>query len=366
MKKIQLFIIQIFLFSCLIISNSFSKALPPGSGVADVPANVLILLDKSGSMGATSYSGANIGIPYSITPISNTGNYISHNGSTLYGVDHSSNALTSIVGSRNTYRLRQRFPQCSTYYDRGQNVLYHNNHIYFIGKYYYSDSPRFCKVNTTTGNVKYIKNIGNRYSHIGMQKHNDIIFVVANDRTITLHNTATNQSKVCGSGGILNRAISGSSVNSRMRFTVDASGNLVFLTQNLLYKFSRSGMNCPGNNPSYTNTRFTGQLSNPIAMAGHPSNENILYLISRSTITKATLTGSGNNVGSNSVSREVVGRYGGLNPNTYNPTSKSAIRFRSLRDIKIDHALNRIFVSDGHQRLIQTFDLDMNYHGHSG
>ena len=60
MKKIKLFIIQIFLFSCLIISNSFSKALPPGSGVADVPANVLILLDKSGSMGATSYSGANI------------------------------------------------------------------------------------------------------------------------------------------------------------------------------------------------------------------------------------------------------------------------------------------------------------------
>ena len=108
MKKIKLFIIQIFLFSCLIISNSFSKALPPGSGVADVPANVLILLDKSGSMGATSYSGANIGIPYSITPISNTGNYITH-GNTLYGVNHSSNAQTSIVSSRNTYRLRQRF-----------------------------------------------------------------------------------------------------------------------------------------------------------------------------------------------------------------------------------------------------------------
>ena len=101
-------------------------------------------------------------------------------------------------------------------------------------------------------------------------------------------------------------------------------------------------------------------------MAGHPSNENILYLISRSSITKATLTGSGNNVSSNSVSREVVGRFGSINPNTYNPTSKSAIRFRSLRDIKIDHALNRIFVADGHQRMVQSFDLDMNYHDHSG
>ena len=46
MKNFKLFIIQVVLFSCLIFNNSFSKALPPGSGVADVPANVLILLDK--------------------------------------------------------------------------------------------------------------------------------------------------------------------------------------------------------------------------------------------------------------------------------------------------------------------------------
>ena len=57
MKKIKLFIIQILLFACLIISNSFSKALPPGSGDSDVPANMLILLDKSGSMNSYQYSG---------------------------------------------------------------------------------------------------------------------------------------------------------------------------------------------------------------------------------------------------------------------------------------------------------------------
>ena len=76
---------------------------------------------------------------------------------------------------------------------------------------------------------------------------------------------------------------------------------------------------------------------------------------------KVTLAGSGN-----SVSKEVVGRYGNFNPSTYNPTSKSAIRFNSLRDIKIDHALNRIFVADAGLRMVQTFDLDMNYHDHSG
>ena len=46
MKKIKLFIIQLLLFACLIISNSFSKDLPPGSGDGDVHANILILLDK--------------------------------------------------------------------------------------------------------------------------------------------------------------------------------------------------------------------------------------------------------------------------------------------------------------------------------
>ena len=55
--KIKLFIIKVLLSLILIAGNSFAKNLPPGSGVADVPANVLILLDKSGSMSARMISG---------------------------------------------------------------------------------------------------------------------------------------------------------------------------------------------------------------------------------------------------------------------------------------------------------------------
>ena len=52
-----LFLIKIlFLFS--IFNNSvFAKGLPPGTGSNDVPANVLILLDKSGSMNSTVSTG---------------------------------------------------------------------------------------------------------------------------------------------------------------------------------------------------------------------------------------------------------------------------------------------------------------------
>ena len=44
--------ISVFL---LIVANqaAFSKSIPPGSGVGDIPANILILLDSSASMKET-------------------------------------------------------------------------------------------------------------------------------------------------------------------------------------------------------------------------------------------------------------------------------------------------------------------------
>ena len=49
--KIKNLILVVFLFTFALSENLFAKALPPGTGQGDVPANVLILLDKSGSMG---------------------------------------------------------------------------------------------------------------------------------------------------------------------------------------------------------------------------------------------------------------------------------------------------------------------------
>ncbi len=54
-----------FLFIFLTTENLFAKALPPGTGIGDVPANVLILLDKSGSMGWRMSGGtASMRYPY--------------------------------------------------------------------------------------------------------------------------------------------------------------------------------------------------------------------------------------------------------------------------------------------------------------
>ena len=50
--KFKKFITSIILFFFFMMINANAKILPPGTGTqADVPSNLLILLDKSGSMG---------------------------------------------------------------------------------------------------------------------------------------------------------------------------------------------------------------------------------------------------------------------------------------------------------------------------
>ena len=64
MNKIKILLFKI-LFALIFLSNSsYSKNIPPGSGIGDVPANILILLDKSGSMSIRMTSGSGFMYPY--------------------------------------------------------------------------------------------------------------------------------------------------------------------------------------------------------------------------------------------------------------------------------------------------------------
>ena len=56
MNKLKIFIFKIIFSLILFSGSSYAKNIPPGSGIGDVPANILILLDKSGSMSAVSYT----------------------------------------------------------------------------------------------------------------------------------------------------------------------------------------------------------------------------------------------------------------------------------------------------------------------
>ena len=225
MKKIKLIFIQILLFSLITISNSFGKALPPGSGVADVPANVLILLDKSGSMGASSYSGARVNRTYQITAISNTGNVIVTDGSTLRGVDHNNNTLTNFYSSRNNYRTRNRHV-CSTYYKSQYGLLYHSNKVYFLGAYYSRDNDLY-ELNTSTGACKKIESFGRTQTYGRMLVSNNILIFPNYQNKLFLYDTNTGQKNHCSLNADLYRSVTLGKYNNRIPATIDASGNLV-------------------------------------------------------------------------------------------------------------------------------------------
>ena len=70
--KIKKLIYSIILILFALSNQAFAKALPPGSGIGDVPANVLIMLDKSGSMGWRMSGGtASMRYPYDADADSN-------------------------------------------------------------------------------------------------------------------------------------------------------------------------------------------------------------------------------------------------------------------------------------------------------
>ena len=76
--KIKNLIIGFVIFVFCLINNSFAKTLPPGTGTqADVPSNLLILLDASGSMGWRMSSAQSVNYPMQSTTDSSGNIFVS-------------------------------------------------------------------------------------------------------------------------------------------------------------------------------------------------------------------------------------------------------------------------------------------------
>ena len=69
MKQIKLIILKLIFFLIFFNQSSFSKGLPPGTGVGDLPVNILILLDTSQSMEHKPLKGEGIDPPNSLAII---------------------------------------------------------------------------------------------------------------------------------------------------------------------------------------------------------------------------------------------------------------------------------------------------------
>ena len=334
--KLKLFIFKILLSLLLLTSNGFAKNIPPGSGIGDVPANVLILLDKSGSMSARMTSGNGFMYPYSVTTDSSGDVYGGQYHT--YGIKkltYATGAVDSNFGSSGIYRGSGN---CRSYYP--VNMKVHNGYLY-VASYY---QHRVFRVNLSNGNCDW-----NHYLRYGRNiaiSSNNILYATGYYGNAVVRNLSTNSNISCNwSGNLKNYTDYGS-------MAVDASGsNLYGFEYRWLYRFQIASNGCP--NTNYSSRIYRSSIYYSFGMDSHPSNDSILYLNSYygHRIYKMTLNSSKNAFSSvSTVGRCCTGSSTASNVRMYYPWGLS-----------VDKTNNRVVSANYYKGSTLVVDLNLGF-----
>ena len=106
-KKLFKILISNLLFLLIVFNqNAISKAIPPGSGEGDVPANILILLDSSASMKRKIISGDGIENPGDVIELSD-GNIIIGEGNLGFAKINTTDKTVDNSFSNNNRNFRE-------------------------------------------------------------------------------------------------------------------------------------------------------------------------------------------------------------------------------------------------------------------
>lgn len=218
-----------FLAALLFASNGLAKSPPPGTGFQDIPTNVLIMLDTSGSMDEDASAG-DTDYPFDVTFDSSGNKYVASYNSKIEKYDSSNNYVTD-WGSYD--------------YDSATNGLF--RYIYGIdidstNKIYVADYKRGrIQVFNTSGTYlskwsigtsSYVRGIAiYRADATGATNTNDRIYVVDDNGDVLKYNA---------SGTLLQ---TWSSVNGAYLIAVDSS-NRVYISKtgsDRVYKYDTNG-----------------------------------------------------------------------------------------------------------------------------
>ena len=331
--KVKIFILKLIFTLILFSQNSFAKNLPPGSGISDVPANVLILLDKSGSMGARMISGSGFMYPLSVAADANGDVYGSQYWS--YGIKkltYATGAVDSTFGARGIYRGSGN---CRSYYNYAMQI--HNGFLY-VASYNYS---RIFRINLTTGACDW--NVSFRYPR-HMSIKNNILTAFNHYGQSFTRNLSTNTNINCGAGY-------NGYIRSGMHGTHDASGSNFYVHwYRYLYRYTVNSNGCVNKNP--TNSIYRSQWRYGLGMSAHPTDDNILYGTSyyEHGLYKITL-----NAAKTSATYSKVGRC------CRGKSTATNVRMLYPRGTFVDSTNNRVLVSDYYKGSIQAFDLNLGF-----
>jgi type IV pilus assembly protein PilY1 len=330
-------IIKISILFLILTGNVFAKALPPGSGQGDVPANILILLDKSGSMGARMTGGTTVYYPEAMAFDSSGDVYISQYYT--YGIkkfSYSNNTLDVNFGSSGTYRGTSSGGACPVYYPKDMQV--HNGYLYFNSYY----SRKIVRYNLSTKKCETVTFTGS-YPH-AFQIQNNILYSIDRNNII-VRNLSTNTNISCSySSNLRNYG------RYSYAMTVDQSGsNMYIKNSSYTYRFPiNASTKCPGTN--YASRFNDGAGWTSYGIVAHPTDDSIIYYSNYYShrIEKVTMNTARTGVASR-VTKGSCCRGGTTsNPRLYYP-----------RNVAIDATNNRVGIADYYNNGVKIFDLNL-------
>ncbi len=320
--KLKLLIFKIILSLLFLTGNSFAKNIPPGSGIGDVPANVLILLDKSGSMGVRMMTGASMYYPQAVKAHNGKIYVAQHYSNGIKSIDHDSGKLNSSFGNKGTYRGSGN---CRVYYPYGLSI---DNGYLYVASYYRN---RIFRINLSTNACDW--NTYLRYPYNINVKNNKLISVGRWGNYI-VRDMAKGTNSSC-------------SINSRFRYarsvSYDASGSNIWVqNSSYLYKYAIQSNGCPSSSHS-NNVRVNG-LSSSYGLAAHPTDDNILYLGNRYRHRLEKLTISGNTL----TNSKTVGR-----------CCRGPWRLYYPSGVGVDTVNNRVYITSYYGGNVNSYDLNL-------
>ena len=252
--KVFLFL-KIILTFLILHSFAYSKGLPPGTGSNDIPANVLILLDKSGSMSTTISTGG-INKPQAIAVDStDSASYVGMS-SFIAKVDYDTMQVDdtwAFAASGNCLMANIK------------ELRIHNNKLYVIDY----NSNRLFRIDLTSKICDWSVSISNPR---GMDIKNNILYTAGGGMLVYDLSNATPSLINCTYNG--NLRSDGLSANS---LAIDSSGsNLYFHKSGKLNRYEIQGSNCP--NTTRSNQITTSGVSTTHGFIFKPGSDTIIYM----------------------------------------------------------------------------------------
>ena len=252
--KVFIFL-KIILTFLILHSFAYSKGLPPGTGSNDIPANVLILLDKSGSMSTTISTGG-INKPQAIAVDStDSASYVGMS-SFIVKVDYDTMQVDdtwAFAASGNCLMANIK------------ELRIHNNKLYVIDY----NSNRLFRIDLTSKICDWSVSISNPR---GMDIKNNILYTAGGGMLVYDLSNATPSLINCTYNG--NLRSDGLSANS---LAIDSSGsNLYFHKQGKLNRYEIQGSNCP--NTTRSNQITTSGVGTTHGFIFKPGSDTVIYM----------------------------------------------------------------------------------------